>query len=161
MGILQARILVWLPCTPAEDLPIPGIEPRSPTLQADSLPTKAPVKPIKSLTDILYTYYYFWGLTISSVQFSSVQSLNHVCLFATPWIETLQASLSITNSRSSLRLMFIKSVMPARHLTLSRSLLLLPQSLPASESFPMSQLFTWGGQSTGVSALASFLSKKS
>ena len=39
----------------------------------------------------------------------------------------------------------------------SRPLLLLPQSLPASESFPMSQLFTWGGQSTGVSALASFL----
>ena len=37
----------------------------------------------------------------------------------------------------------------------------LPQSLPASESFPMSQLFTWGGQSTGVSALASFLPKKS
>ena len=44
---------------------------------------------------------------------------------------------------------------------LSSPLLLLPQSLPASESFPMSQLFTWGGQSTGVSALASFLPKKS
>ena len=44
-----------------------------------------------------------------------------------------------------------------RHLILSRPLLLLPQSLPASESFPMSQLFAWGGQSTGVSALASVL----
>ena len=44
---------------------------------------------------------------------------------------------------------------------LCHPLLLLPQSLPASESFPMSQLFAWGGQSTGVSALASFLPKKS
>ena len=57
-------------------------------------------------------------------------------------------------------LMSIKSVMPSRHLILGRPLLLLPQSLPASESFPMSQLFAWGGQSTGVSALASFLPKK-
>ena len=51
--------------------------------------------------------------------------------------------------------------MPSSHLILCRPLLLLPQSLPASESFPMSQLFAWGGQSTGVSALASFLPKKS
>ena len=51
----------------------------------------------------------------------------------------------------------IESVMPSNHLILCRSLLLLPQSLPASGSFPMSQLFAWGGQSTGVSALASFL----
>ena len=47
------------------------------------------------------------------------------------------------------------------HLILCHPLLLLPQSLPASEYFPMSQLFTWGGQSTGVSLLASFLPKKS
>ena len=58
-------------------------------------------------------------------------------------------------------LMSIKSVMPSRHLILGRPLLLLPQSLPASESFPMSQLFTWGDQSTGVSASASFPPKKS
>ena len=49
----------------------------------------------------------------------------------------------------------IESVMPYSHLILGRPLLLLPQSLPASESFPMSQLFAWGGQSTGVSASAS------
>ena len=48
--------------------------------------------------------------------------------------------------------------MPSSHLILCRPLVLLP---PASESFPMSQLFTWGGQSTGASALASFLPKKS
>ena len=72
-----------------------------------------------------------------------------------------QASLSTTKSRSLLKLISIMSVMPSSHLILCRPLLLLPQSLPASESFPMSQLFTWGGQSTGVSASASFLPKKS
>ena len=92
-------------------------------------------------------------------QFSSVQSLSRVRLFATPWIAAHQASLSITNSQSSLRLTSIESVMPSSHLILCRPLLLCPQSLPASESFPMSQLFAWGGQSTGVSALASVLSK--
>ena len=95
------------------------------------------------------------------VQFSSIQLLSHVRLFATPWIAALQASLSITNSCSSLRLASIESVMPSSHLILCRPLLLLPQSLPASESFPMNQLFAWGGQSTGVSALASFPPKKS
>ena len=51
--------------------------------------------------------------------------------FATPWIAARQASLSITNSRSSLKLMSIESVMPSSHLILCRPLLLLPQSLPA------------------------------
>ena len=92
-------------------------------------------------------------------QFSSVQSLSRVRLFVTPWIAACQASLSITNSRSSLKLMSIESVMPSSHLILCHPLFLLPQSLPASESFPKSQLFAWGGQSTGVSALASFLPK--
>ena len=92
-------------------------------------------------------------------QFSSVQSLSHVWLFVTPWIAARQASLSITNSRSSLNLMSIESMLPSSHLILCRPLLLLPPSLPASESFPMSQLFAWGGQSTGVSALVSVLPK--
>ena len=91
---------------------------------------------------------------ISRKWFSSVQSLSRVWLFATPWIAVRQASLSITNSQSSLRLTSIESVMPSSHLILCRPLLLLPPIPPASESFPMSQLFTWGGQSTGVSALA-------
>jgi len=89
----------------------------------------------------------------------SDQSLSRVQLFATPWIAARHASLSITNSRSSLRLSSIKSVMPSSHLILCCPLLLLPPILPASESFPMSQLFAWGGQSTGVLALASFLPK--
>ena len=85
-------------------------------------------------------------------QFSSVQSLSHVRLFATPWITACQASLSITNSRSLLKLMSIKSVTPSSHLILCRPLLLLPPILPASESFSMSQLIE-----TPVSASASVL----
>ena len=75
---------------------------------------------------------------ISAVYFSSVQSLSHGRLFVTPRIAACQATLSITNSRSSLRLMSIESVIPSSHLILCHPLLLLP---PASESFPMSQLF--------------------
>ena len=69
------------------------------------------------------------------VQFSSIQSLSHVQLFATPWIAARQASLSITNSRSSLRLMSIESVMPSSHLILSRPLLLLPPIPPSIKVF--------------------------
>ena len=65
-----------------------------------------------------------------SVQFSSVQSLSRVRLFATPWIAARQASLSITNSRSSFRLTSIKSVMPSSHLILCHPLLLLPPIPP-------------------------------
>ena len=90
-----------------------------------------------------------------SVQFRSVQSLSHVRLLGIPWIAACQASLSITNSRSCLKLTSIDSVIqPA----ISSSVVPFPscpQSLPASGSFTMSQLFPWGGQSIGVSASAS------
>ena len=86
-----------------------------------------------------------------------VQSLSRVRPFATPWITARQASLSITNSRSSPKLMCIKSVMPSSHLSSVVPFSSCPQSLPASGSFPMSQLFAWGGQSTGVAASASVL----
>ena len=69
------------------------------------------------------------------VQFSSVQSLSCVRLFATPWIAAHQASLSITNSRSLLRLMPIESVMPSSHLILCRPLLLLPPIPPSVRVF--------------------------
>ena len=68
-------------------------------------------------------------------QFSSVQSLSRVLLFATPWIAAHQASLSITNSRSSLRLKSIESVMPSSHLILCRPLLLLPPIPPSIRGF--------------------------
>ena len=86
----------------------------------------------------------------------SVQLLSRVRLFVTPWIAARQASLSITISWSSLRLKSIESVMPSSHLILVVPFSSCPQSLSASESFPMNQLFAWGGQSIGVSALASF-----
>ena len=88
---------------------------------------------------------------------SSVQSLSCVRLFVTPWTAAHQASLSITNSRSLRKLMSIELVMPFSHLILCCPLLLLPQSFPASGSFPMSQLFAWGGQSIGVLASTSVL----
>ena len=68
-------------------------------------------------------------------QFSSVQSLSRVRLFAIPWIAGRQASLSITNSRSSPRLMSIESVMPSSHLILCRPLLLLPPIPPSIRVF--------------------------
>ena len=71
----------------------------------------------------------------SSVQFSSFQSLSRVRLFATPWIAACQASLSITNPRSSLRLTSIESVMPSSHLILCRPLLLLPPFPPSIRDF--------------------------
>ena len=70
------------------------------------------------------------------VQVSSVQSLSRVRLFATPWIAARQASMSITNSRSSLKLTSIESVMPSRHLILCRPLLLLPPIHPSIRIFP-------------------------
>ena len=72
-------------------------------------------------------------MTIS--QFSSVQSLSLVRLFVTPWITEHQASLSITKSRSSLRLTSIESVMPSSHLILCRPLLLPPPIPPSTRVF--------------------------
>ena len=69
------------------------------------------------------------------LQFSSVQSFSHVRLFATPWIAACQASLSITNYRSSLKLTSIESVMPSSHLILCHPLLLLPLIPPSIRVF--------------------------
>ena len=90
-------------------------------------------------------------------EFSSVQSLSRVQLFVTSWTAACQASLSITNSQSSLKLMSIESVMPANHLILCCPLLLPPSIFPSIRSFRTSQLFTSGGQSIGVSASTSVL----
>ena len=65
----------------------------------------------------------------------SVQSLSHVRLFATPWTAACQASLSITNSRSLLKLMFIELVMPSNHLILCCPLLLPPSVFPSIRVF--------------------------
>ena len=89
--------------------------------------------------------------------FGSVQSLSRVQLFATPWTAARQASLSITNSWSLLKLVSIESVIPSNHLILCQPLLL--SVYPVSESFPMSQFFASSGQSIGVSASVSVLPK--
>ena len=72
---------------------------------------------------------------------SSVQSLSRVRLFATPWITAHQASLSITNSWSLLRLMAIESVMPSNHLTLCCALLLPPAVFPSIRVFSNESVF--------------------
>ena len=120
------------------------------------------VSHFKGITMPLYYYYYYttrlffleslkkfvllcWKLCFQTAQFSSVQLLSHV--FVTPWIAAHQASLSITNSRSSCKLMSIESVC---HPAISSSVVPFsscPQSLSASESFPMSHHFManrWG-----------------
>ena len=93
---------------------------------------------------------YFLLSVCISVQFSSVQSLSCVWLFATPWIAACQASLTITNSQSSLKLMSIESVMPSSHLILCRPLLLLPP-IPPSIS-----LFQWVNLSHEVAKVLEF-----
>ena len=74
-------------------------------------------------------------MSTASVQFSSVQSLSRVRLFATPWTAAHQASLSITNSQSLPKLMSIELVMPSSHLILCRPLLLLPSIFPSIRVF--------------------------
>ena len=85
----------------------------------------------------------------ASNRFSSVQSLSHVQLFATPWTSARQASLSITNSRSLFKLMTIESVMPSNHLILCRPLLLPPSIFPSIRVFSLVFLFTWNLLPTG------------
>ena len=97
--------------------------------------------------------YFFLNLFLSSVQL-----LSRVHFFVTPWTVARQASLSNTNSQSLLKLMSIELVMPSQpsH-PLSSPFSSCLQSFPASGSFPMSQLFTSGGQSIEVSATTSVL----
>ena len=79
--------------------------------------------------------HYYTGNQCPSVSISSVQSFSRVRLFATPWIAACQASLSITNSRSSLKLMSIESVMLSNHLILCHHLFLLPSIFPSIRVF--------------------------
>ena len=88
-------------------------------------------QPYLSKVDFFKTYIFL----ILVIQFSSVQSLSRVRLFATPWIAAHQASLSITNSWSSPRLTSIESVMPSSHLILCHPLLLLPPIPPSIRVF--------------------------
>ena len=85
----------------------------------------------------IHFYFYFEKV----IQFSSVQSLSQVRLFETPWIAACQASLSITNSRSLLKLMSLELVMPSNYPILCRPLLLLPPIPPSIQVFSNESTF--------------------
>ena len=85
-------------------------------------------------------------------QLSAVQALSHGRLFATPWTAARQASLSITNSRSLLKLMFIKSVMQSNYLIFCHPFLLPPSIFPNIRVFSNESVLPSGSESTGVSA---------
>ena len=89
--------------------------------------------------------------------FAVIQSLSHVQFFVTPQTAACQASLSFRISWSLLNLISLESTLPPNHLILYHPLLLLPSIFPSIRSFLMSQFFTSGGQSIGVSASASVL----
>ena len=137
MGFSRQEHWNGLACPLPGDLPNPGIKPRSPTLQADSLPSELPGKPkntgvgsLSLLRENFPIIMYLYGYVLCALS-----HLSRVRLFATPWIAAHQASLSITNSRRLLRLMSIKSVMPSSHLILCRLLLLLPPIPPSIRVF--------------------------
>ena len=90
---------------------------------------------LRYLLSFLSFFLFFLSHFVFLETFRSVQSLSCVQLFATPWTAAHQASLSITNSRSLLKLMSIESVMPSNHLILCRPLLLLPSVFPSIRVF--------------------------
>ena len=94
-----------------------------------------------------------------SVQISSAESLSHVWHFATPWTAARQASLSITSSRSLLKLMSIESVMPSKYLIICRPLLLLPSIFPSIGVFSNESVLRIS-QNIGASTSASVLPMK-
>ena len=108
-----------------------------------NLSTKPRVRPIftaNSLSNSGRNHFSYLVLSLNvtsseKISFSSVQSLSRVGLFATPWIAAHQASLSITNSWSLLKPMFIESVMLSSHLILCSPLLLLPPISPSFRDF--------------------------
>ena len=99
----------------------------------------------------------FYFFRVKQVLFISVQLPSRIQLFATPWTEAHQASLSIANSWNLFKPMSTESVMPSNHLILCYPLLLLPSVFPSIKVFPISQFFTSGGQRIETSASASVL----
>ena len=104
------------------------------------------------LLDFFLRMLLFFNKTGLSFQFSSVQSLNHVWPFVTPWTAACQASLSITSSWSPPKPMSIVLVMPSHHLILSHPLLLPPSIFPSIRVFSNESAFASGGKLIGVSA---------
>ena len=122
-GILQARILEWV----AISFSRRSSRPRDWTQVSRIVGRRFTIWATRESALVRNSF--------SSVQFSSVQSLSRVRFLATPWIPALQDSLSITNSRSSLKLTSIKSVMPSSQLILCCPLFLLPPIPPSIRVF--------------------------
>ena len=170
-GILQARIPEWVASPFSRGSALPGTEPGSPTLQPDSLLSEPPGKPYESLIVInqLDVMRYIASPlpaifpTEILTRFSSVQ---FSCSVVSNSLQPHESQHARSPCPSPIPGVHSNSCPLSRwcHPAISSSVIPFSsclQSLPASESFPKSQLFTWGGQSTGVSALASFLPKKS
>ena len=135
-GILQAKILEWVAFSFFKGSSWPGIKPGSPTLQTDSLLSEPP-----------NSVQFSRSVVSDSLRPHELQHARLPCPSPAPGVHS--------DSRPSSQWC---------HPAISSSVILFsscPHSLPASESFPMRQLFAWGGQSVGVSALASFFPKKS
>ena len=129
-----------------------------------SLPTRHMAPGGTTVADTMYNLKStLWSSTMKDCcsqviqSLNSVELLNYVQFFVISRTVARQVSLSITNSQSLLRLMSIESLKPFNHLILCRPLLLPPSIFPSIRVFPMSQFFTSGGQSIGVSASASVL----
>ena len=142
MGFSRQECWSGLPFPSPGNLPNPGIEPGSPALQADTLPSEPPGFNLRKGRGKKGMGANNWMGQIENKQQCSrliaVQLLSHVRLFVTPWTAALQDSLPFTISWSSLKFISIESMMPSNHLILCHPLLSCPQSLPASGSFPMS-----------------------
>ena len=128
MGFSRQEYWSGLPFPSPGNLPHPGMEPGSPALLADSLPSEPPISKLvgyiiaQGREAILHNNYQF-------------SSLSRVRLFVIPWTAACQASLSITNSRSLLKLLSVESVMPSNHLILCHPLLLPPSIFPSIRVF--------------------------
>ena len=90
---------------------------------------------IRAWSEVWFANFFSQSIACLFILFSSVQSLSHVWLFATPWTTAHQAPLSITNSWSLLKLMSIESVMPSNYLILCHPLLLPPSIFPSIRVF--------------------------
>ena len=128
-GILSSVRILF--CIKASSLPsrLRDLSRQSTTLLSLAFLPQIPIYPSTAHTPPLLP-------AILIIQFNSVQSFSRVRLFATPWTAACQASLSITNSQSLLKLMSIESVMPSNHLILCHPLLLLLSIFPSIRVFP-------------------------
>ena len=139
-GIFQARILEWVAISFSRGSSQPRDQTTAPELAGGFFTLSHQRSPSINYQlqkqPLLYsTTWYYISTMWKSFQFNSVQLLSRVQLFVTPWAAACQASLSITKSRSSLKLMSIELVMPSNHLNLCRPLLLLTSIFPSIRVF--------------------------